>query len=268
MFKSLGFFCAFLAASGFSVSAEARPFSRTVIKDSSQSETSPVPSTGSVRAEGVGGAGISAGRGGGAGGSSRVGSGSGGSAGGGAGGSGGAGQKSQAAVGGARRKGQVVFSSAYNGASKNSFTTAQVVYGKVTGLGQSAVYSCATPKGSTFCGNPGDWTKLPNEDWTYSASDKTWRMATVFNQIPPAVYKMAFEDRASGADTGFVELDLTAPRQPSGCRWSSPDPVVGPCSGPYVNGHLLTCTASNSGQFLNTAGGGDSCPARWTCSCY
>jgi len=273
MSGSLGFFCALIAASVFSVPAEARPFSRTVIKDSSQSETAPIASTGSVRAEGVGvgGAGVSVGRGGGAARQSSLGggSGSGGSSGGGGGsGSSGGGQRSPGTTGAVTHKGQVVLSATYNGAAKNSFTTAQVIYGKVTGLGQSAVYSCAAPRGSTFCDNRNDWTKLPNEDWTYNAADKTWRMATVFDQIPAGVYKMAFEDRTSGADTGFVEMELTAPQQPAGCRWSSPDPVVGPCSGPYVNGRLLTCTAANNGQVLDTRSGGDSCPARWTCGCY
>jgi len=275
MFASLGFLCALAAASVFSAPAEARPFSRTVIKDSSQSETSPVVSSGSVRDEGagVGGAGVSVGRGGGAARQSSLGggSGSGGSSGGGSrGGSGssGGGQKSPGTTGVVTHKGQVVLSATYNGAARNSFTTAQVIYGKVTGLGQSAVYSCAAPRGSSFCDNRNEWTKLPNEDWTYSAADKTWRMATVFNQIPAGVYKMAFEDRASGADTAFVEMELTAPQQPAGCRWSSPDPVIGPCSGPYVNGHLLACSASNSGQVLNTSGGSESCGARWTCNCY
>ncbi|OGR44818.1 MAG: hypothetical protein A2X35_05855 [Elusimicrobia bacterium GWA2_61_42] len=178
----------------------------------------------------------------------------------------GSGSSNPGTSGGGAVNQKVVFSSKRNGVSEKSFLTTQLIYGVVYGLGPNSTYSCACPKLSGACADRGTWTKLPNPEWSYDSTDKTWRMAAVLNGIPAGSYELAFEDRASGAQTGFAYLDLTSPRS-VGCRWNSPDPVVGPCSGPYVNNRLLDCTANNNGQVLNTQDSGQSCPARWTCTC-
>ncbi|MCM2266416.1 MAG: hypothetical protein NDI60_01430 [Elusimicrobiales bacterium] len=272
---------------GLCSDAAAGPRPKLRVKKSFQTETAPASSTATARGGGdssnpVGGAGLrgsswmttsgSLSSGGASGGGSSSGGGGGSRSMGGGGGSAGGGNSSGGGSahnsGGGKPAGaaKVVFSTTQNGPAKNSFSNTQLIYGKVSGLGGDSVYSCACPKLSDGCDDRSAWTQLPNNEWSYNPSDKTWRMASALNGIPPGYYKLAFEDRNSGASTGYVDLQLTPPAGTS-CRWNSPDAVIGPCDGPYVSGQRLNCSASNNGQFVNTSGTGDSCQARWTCNC-
>lgn len=89
---------------------------------------------------------------------------------------------------------QITFSKTYNGTSVNQFLLSETIYGKVTGLGQNNVMGCAESVQQGGCQDPSRWVLLPNNDWSYSTIDKTWRFNRVYNDVGAGSFRLHFRD--------------------------------------------------------------------------
>lgn len=136
------------------------------------------------------------------------------------------------------------------GTNVSSFRLFEIVHGVVRGGGSANAYGCAVPVGNTGCDNFSNWTHLPTEDWTFNASDQTWRMSADFLWLQrDAVgdFVMHFKDLDTKVEVSKI-IKLTCLN-----AWYSTSAVIGPYYPPEACDSLGKTT---------TGGGGN-----WVCDC-
>jgi len=136
------------------------------------------------------------------------------------------------------------------GTNVASFRLFEIVHGVVRGGGSANAYGCAVPVGNTGCDNFSNWTHLPTEDWTFNASDQTWRMSADFLWLQrDAVgdFVMHFKDLDTKVEVSRI-IKLTCQN-----AWYSTSAVIGPYYPPEACDYLGKTT---------TGGGGN-----WVCDC-
>lgn len=131
------------------------------------------------------------------------------------------------------------------------------VYSRTTGVDRGKPpKGCASPFDSKDCLDVAKHRDfLPNE-WV-----DPFTIQTVVNgpDYPAGKYAMYLSDsKNSVKQVGFATLKDCAPPAKT-CRWTSPDAVIGPCSGPGCGSP--PCSTANQGA-QGMGGGG-----MWTCTC-
>lgn len=112
----------------------------------------------------------------------------------------------------------ISFSASLNGERATQLVRTQTYFGKITGVGSQNIRACAEQVNQGVCSNMANWSSLPNADWSWQESDKSWR--ATFNtlaQFPNGQYKMYVSDPNNNVsiETLFSILDAMSPA-PSG----------------------------------------------------
>jgi hypothetical protein len=107
----------------------------------------------------------------------------------------------------------VIHSATLGGAPRNTFTTAEIIHGRVLNLLAHNAQGCVEIVGSTdgYCNSLGNWTTMPNGDWTYDASSGLWRNAISPGTYPPGQYRGFWRNSVTGQMSAADVLTLTAP---------------------------------------------------------
>jgi hypothetical protein len=93
----------------------------------------------------------------------------------------------------------VVFSSSQGGAANTSFRRSDTLYGRVTHVPQTNAWGCMERQGVNdgSCASLQNWTAMPNADWSYHRTSRSWRATFSPSSFAAGTYTLWWRDGAT-----------------------------------------------------------------------